>query len=85
MKVLHIHEEFKSLSILIFFLFFYKDPQLPRDLNGLTFSHVFGTNTNPLEHLLIKRKMMGPCWLTINDPIKNYTKVYIYLNDMNFF
>ena len=41
-------------------------PQLPLGLSGRTFSHVFGTNTSALEILLIKRKIMGPCWLRIN-------------------
>ena len=41
-------------------------PQLPIGLSGRTFSHVFGTNTSALEMLLIKRKIMGPCWLKIN-------------------
>ncbi|CAO3623047.1 unnamed protein product [Cunninghamella blakesleeana] len=67
----------------------YENPQLPQDMNGLTFSHVFGTNTNPLEHLIVKRKMMGPCWLTINEPIKSYAKEswcrheYIIMNPKN--
>lgn len=41
-------------------------PQLPLGLSGRTFSHTFGTNTSALEMLLIKRKIMGPCWLKIN-------------------
>lgn len=40
-------------------------PQLPMNLSGRTFSHVFGTNTSALEMLLRKRKIMGPCWLRI--------------------
>jgi len=43
-------------------------PQLPSDLSGETFSHVFGTNTSSLELLLLSRKMKGPCWLTIKFP-----------------
>lgn len=41
-------------------------PQLPLGLSGRTFSQVFGTNTSALEMLLVKRKIMGPCWLKIN-------------------
>ncbi|CAO3612530.1 unnamed protein product [Cunninghamella echinulata] len=52
----------------------FEDPKLPQDMSGLTYSHVFGTNINPLEHFLIKRRIMGPSWLSINDPIKNNTK-----------
>ncbi|XP_062841851.1 DNA polymerase alpha catalytic subunit [Trichomycterus rosablanca] len=43
-------------------------PQLPSDLKGTTFSHVFGTNTSSLEHLLLSRKIRGPCWLDIKTP-----------------
>ncbi|KAK7499236.1 hypothetical protein BaRGS_00009496, partial [Batillaria attramentaria] len=40
-------------------------PALPSDLQGETFSHVFGANTSSLEHLLMDRKMKGPCWLDL--------------------
>ncbi|XP_072546026.1 DNA polymerase alpha catalytic subunit isoform X2 [Salminus brasiliensis] len=43
-------------------------PQLPSDLKGSTFSHIFGTNTSSLEHLLLSRKIRGPCWLDIKTP-----------------
>ncbi|CAH3146316.1 unnamed protein product [Pocillopora meandrina] len=43
-------------------------PQLPCDLSGQTFSHVFGTNTSSLELLLLNRKMKGPCWLNVKLP-----------------
>lgn len=33
--------------------------------SGETFSHVFGANRSALETLLLKRKIMGPCWLEI--------------------
>ncbi|XP_030058230.1 DNA polymerase alpha catalytic subunit isoform X2 [Microcaecilia unicolor] len=43
-------------------------PQLPQDLKGETFSHVFGTNTSSLELLLLSRKIKGPSWLEIRNP-----------------
>uniref|UniRef100_A0AAY4AWZ0 DNA-directed DNA polymerase n=1 Tax=Denticeps clupeoides TaxID=299321 RepID=A0AAY4AWZ0_9TELE len=43
-------------------------PQLPSDLKGSTFSHVFGTNTSSLELFLLSRKIRGPCWLDIKTP-----------------
>ncbi|KAG2457229.1 DPOLA polymerase, partial [Polypterus senegalus] len=43
-------------------------PQLPQDLKGETFSHVFGTNTTGLEHLLLSRKFKGPSWLEVKTP-----------------
>ncbi|RUO96509.1 ribonuclease H-like domain-containing protein [Jimgerdemannia flammicorona] len=42
-------------------------PPLPNNLTGATFSHIFGANTNALELFLIKRDIMGPCWLEIKD------------------
>lgn len=46
---------------------------------GKTFSHVFGTNTGALETFLLKRKIMGPCWLEIKNA--NFVKrnVFFYL------
>ncbi|PVD18466.1 hypothetical protein C0Q70_21015 [Pomacea canaliculata] len=41
-------------------------PVLPSDLQGETFSHVFGTNTSSLELLLIDRKMKGPSWIDLH-------------------
>ncbi|KAI8333396.1 hypothetical protein BC941DRAFT_358178 [Chlamydoabsidia padenii] len=45
----------------------YNEPALPENLSGATFSHAFGTQTGPLEHFLIKRDIMGPCWLQIKN------------------
>lgn len=43
----------------------FDQPPLPMSLSGETFSKAFGTNTSPFEMLVIKRKIMGPCWLNI--------------------
>ncbi|XP_022344658.2 DNA polymerase alpha catalytic subunit-like [Crassostrea virginica] len=43
-------------------------PPLPSDLEGETFSHVFGTHTSCLELLLIDSKMKGPGWLDLRLP-----------------
>lgn len=40
-------------------------PQIPQGTTGATFSHVFGANTTAFEMLVIKRRIMGPCWLTV--------------------
>ncbi|KAG9067392.1 DNA-directed DNA polymerase alpha catalytic subunit pol1 [Linnemannia hyalina] len=53
----------------------YSLPSLPTDLKGETFSHVFGANTSALEHFIIKRNLMGPCWLEIIQTKTNNTKV----------
>jgi len=39
---------------------------LPTDLEGKTFSKIFGAKTSCLERLLLKRKIMGPCWLKLD-------------------
>ncbi|ORX60398.1 hypothetical protein DM01DRAFT_1380740 [Hesseltinella vesiculosa] len=46
----------------------YSDPALPQGINGLSFQHVFGTTTGPLEQLLLERNIMGPSWLHIRQP-----------------
>ncbi|KAG0269216.1 DNA polymerase alpha catalytic subunit [Actinomortierella ambigua] len=43
----------------------YTMPQLPTDMAGETFSHVFGANTSALEQFIVKRDLMGPCWLEL--------------------
>lgn len=44
------------------------EPQLPLDTSGQTFSRIFGTNTSAFELFVLKRKIMGPCWLNIQEP-----------------
>ncbi|WWC58983.1 uncharacterized protein I303_101529 [Kwoniella dejecticola CBS 10117] len=46
----------------------FDQPEIPMGTTGQTFSHVFGTNTTPFELLVVKRKIMGPCWLKIENP-----------------
>ncbi|KAL8243695.1 hypothetical protein R6Q59_009953 [Mikania micrantha] len=40
---------------------------LPMDLEGETFSRVFGTNTALFEQFVMWKNIMGPCWLSIED------------------
>lgn len=47
-------------------------PQLPQDLKGETFSHVFGTNTSSLELFLMNRKIKGPCWLEVKNLVRRH-------------
>jgi DNA polymerase elongation subunit (family B) len=42
-----------------------KHPSLPHDLSGDTFSRIFGSHASPLENFLLKRDLMGPCWLRV--------------------
>ncbi|KAI8319863.1 hypothetical protein GQ54DRAFT_22048 [Martensiomyces pterosporus] len=43
----------------------FDQPALPADLSGRTLEMAFGTTYSALELFLLKRRMMGPCWLTI--------------------
>ncbi|TGZ60142.1 hypothetical protein CRM22_008710 [Opisthorchis felineus] len=42
-------------------------PALPADLQGKTFSHIFGTNTSFLENLILELQLRGPCWLVVKN------------------
>ncbi|XP_034689453.1 DNA polymerase alpha catalytic subunit [Vitis riparia] len=44
----------------------FKDPPLPADLKGEAFCALLGTHCSALELFLIKRKIMGPSWLSIS-------------------
>lgn len=54
-------------------LYPYDKPALSLDLQGETFSHVFGTNTSLFEQFVLWKNIMGPCWLTMEDA--NFTAV----------
>lgn len=56
-------------------LYDYEQPAFTGQESGKTFSHVFGAQTGPLEHFLIKRDIMGPCWLDISDAKLSSTSV----------
>lgn len=43
-------------------------PTLPLGLLGRSFSSVLGTNQSFMEALLLKRKIMGPSWISIKHP-----------------
>lgn len=46
----------------------YKKPK--RDIckqGGITFSHIFGGGSSTLENFILKRKLMGPCWIRVYD------------------
>lgn len=40
---------------------------MPSDLEGDTFSRVFGTNSNIFESFVLQRNITGPCWLEISN------------------
>ncbi|KAL9666660.1 hypothetical protein QQ045_000996 [Rhodiola kirilowii] len=44
----------------------FKYAALPSDLKGRTYRSLLGTNNSALENFLIKKKIMGPSWLSIS-------------------
>lgn len=48
-------------------LYPYDKPTLPLDMEGDTFSHVFGSNTSLFEQFVLWKNIMGPCWLKIEE------------------
>lgn len=51
-------------------LYSFKYPALPRNLKGRTFEFVFGTGSSQMELLLLKRELMGPCWIKVKKPVR---------------
>jgi DNA polymerase alpha subunit A len=51
------------------------EPQIPNNVSSPNFSRVFGTSTNAFELLVLKRKIMGPCWLQIKKPLVEHKGV----------
>ena len=43
-------------------------PALPVGISGETFSAIFGANQSMLEALFLKRRIMGPCWMSVRRP-----------------
>lgn len=60
-------------------LYDYEQPAFTGEEKGRTFSRVFGANTGPLEHFLVKRDIMGPCWLDLSDAKISSTSVSTFL------
>ena len=60
---------------------------IPVDLEGDTFSKIFGSNQSSLERLLIDRKMKGPSWLKLVNPVASslshsWSKVELTVNNL---
>ncbi|KAJ3546934.1 hypothetical protein NM688_g5461 [Phlebia brevispora] len=47
----------------------FDEPQIPNNVSSPNFIRVFGTNTSAFELLVLKRKIMGPCWLQVKKPV----------------
>ncbi|KAI6139794.1 hypothetical protein BKA82DRAFT_955077 [Pisolithus tinctorius] len=48
-------------------LYSYEGDQIPMDACSPNIFRIFGTNTSIFEIFVLKRKIMGPCWLVIKD------------------
>ncbi|KAH6570971.1 hypothetical protein BASA60_007400 [Batrachochytrium salamandrivorans] len=64
----------------------FSEPELPLNTSGNTFSCIFGTRTRALELLILKRKLMGPCWISIKNaklssPIVSWCKLESTVDD----
>ncbi|KAF8621892.1 hypothetical protein AX15_007444 [Amanita polypyramis BW_CC] len=46
----------------------FNEPQVPANSCSPSIAQIFGTNTSAFELLVLKRKIMGPCWLQIKKP-----------------
>jgi len=61
-KVPLLHSLLKAESWLL-------EPQIPNNASSPNISRIFGTNTSAFELLVLKRKIMGPCWLQVKKPL----------------
>ncbi|KAF8655036.1 hypothetical protein AX16_003272 [Volvariella volvacea WC 439] len=46
----------------------FTEPQVVAGAHSPCIAHIFGTNTSAFELLVLKRKIMGPCWLVVKNP-----------------
>ncbi|KAF5385769.1 hypothetical protein D9615_002206 [Tricholomella constricta] len=46
----------------------FSGPQIPMNACSPNIAQIFGTSTSAFETLVLKRKIMGPCWLEIKNP-----------------
>ncbi|KIY66839.1 hypothetical protein CYLTODRAFT_437277 [Cylindrobasidium torrendii FP15055 ss-10] len=46
----------------------FSEPQITSNARTTSIQKFFGTNTSAFELLVLKRKIMGPCWIKIMDP-----------------
>jgi DNA polymerase alpha subunit A len=44
----------------------YTDPPIDDGkLSGRSYAHIFGARTSAIENLIMKKRLMGPCWLKL--------------------
>ncbi|CAK9439383.1 uncharacterized protein LODBEIA_P35310 [Lodderomyces beijingensis] len=64
-ELAHIPKEAEYLKVLLPYSAATNRNALPADVEGETFKHIFGTNTNMFESFVTQRNIMGPCWLEV--------------------
>ncbi|EGN95137.1 hypothetical protein SERLA73DRAFT_77147 [Serpula lacrymans var. lacrymans S7.3] len=47
----------------------FDDPPLPSNAQSPHIARIFGTNTSAFELFVLKRRIMGPCWLSIKNAV----------------
>ncbi|KIM44768.1 hypothetical protein M413DRAFT_442728 [Hebeloma cylindrosporum] len=47
----------------------FNEPVIPMNAESQNIAHILGTNTSAFELLVLKRRIMGPCWITIKNPV----------------
>jgi len=50
----------------------YPTPSEEECQGGKTYQRIFGTNASVLENFIIKRKLMGPCWIRLYNPAPSH-------------
>ncbi|KAG8907664.1 DNA-directed DNA polymerase alpha catalytic subunit pol1 [Tulasnella sp. 403] len=60
----------------------YDEPQIPLDAQSPAIEKVYGTNTSAFELFVMKRKIMGPCWLDISQPVISTKGVRVPVNPL---
>ncbi|KAJ3722638.1 DNA polymerase family B-domain-containing protein [Lentinula raphanica] len=46
----------------------FTDKEIPADAQSPNITRIFGTSTSAFELLVLKRRIMGPCWIQIKNP-----------------
>lgn len=67
----------------------YSDPAIDENrIQGRNYAHIFGTRTSAIENFIMKKKLMGPCWVKITGVRphdKSEVKVlWVFIPTLNF-
>jgi DNA polymerase alpha subunit A len=60
------------------------EPQIASDATSPNISRIMGTGTSAFELLVVKRKIMGPCWLEVKEPVVTSKGVRLHLRILLF-